>query len=244
MSTKPKAIGADAASGRRVPAVGRASRDTLREQIYEKLRKALMSGKFVPGQATRIRGLAAELGTSPIPVREALHRLIAERAFEALPNGSIVVPIMTRPRFEDLRRARILIEGFATELAAAAITDKELERLGRAHEAGVAAARHKDGKAFLAKNMEFRFIIYRAARSPVLLPVIESFWLQFGPFLNFAFAEQAVSFGLGHHTKALAALRRRDGKAARAAIEADITETGEYIMNEAIPLFDAKYGAG
>ena len=77
-----------------------------------------MAGKFIPGQPSSIRGWAWELGTSPNPVREALRRLVTEKAFQIHPNGSVVVPIMTRTRFHDLQRARILIEGFATELAA------------------------------------------------------------------------------------------------------------------------------
>src|SRR5258706_12046855 len=91
------------------PALGRADRSTLQDRIYDKLTNAIMSGLFVPGQALTIRGLAATLGTSPIPVREAIKRLTSERALAALPNGSIAVPKMTRAKFEDLRRTRILV---------------------------------------------------------------------------------------------------------------------------------------
>ena len=99
-----------------------------------------MAGKFTPGQPSSIRGLASELGTSPIPVREALRRLVAEKAFEIYPNGSIVVPIMTRTRFHDLQRARILIEGFATELAAKSISEKDIAQLEKVHKQAVDAA--------------------------------------------------------------------------------------------------------
>src|SRR5204862_3510318 len=95
----------------------------------DKLTNAIMSGLFVPGQRITIRGLAATLGTSPIPVREAIRRLTSERALEVLRNGSIAVPKMTREKFEDLRRSRILIEGFATELAAPNLTQADIRKL-------------------------------------------------------------------------------------------------------------------
>ena len=224
-----------------VPAVGRASRSTLQDRVYVKLRKALMAGKFIPGQPSSIRGLASELGTSPIPVREALRRLVTEKAFEIHPNGSIVVPIMTRTRFHDLQRARILIEGFATELAAGSISAKDVAQLERVHKQAVDAAKRGNVRDFLAKNMQFRFIIYRAAKSPALLPVIESFWLQFGPFLNFAFADESLSFGVQHHAEAVEAFKRGDHKAARVAIQNDILETGDFIIDEAIPRFQKLY---
>ena len=85
--------------------------------------------------------------------------------------------------------------------------------------------------------MQFRFVIYRAAKSPALLPVIESFWLQFGPFLNFAFADEALTFGLQHHAELVEAFKRGDHEAARVAIQNDILETGDFIIDEAIPRF-------
>jgi len=70
--------------GRRLPLAapstpGRA-RDTLRLRVYGALARGLMGGMFTPGEAVSLRTLAARLGTSAMPVREAVSRLIAERA--------------------------------------------------------------------------------------------------------------------------------------------------------------------
>src|SRR5262249_34295655 len=88
-------------------AIRRADRATLQEHAYAKLRQAIMVGKLEPGRQFSIRGLAEALGTSHIPVREALMRLAAERAITVLPNGSVAVPAMSRERFEDIRRTRL-----------------------------------------------------------------------------------------------------------------------------------------
>ena len=93
-------------------------RETVQDRVYSELRRALIGGLFEPSQVLTIRGLADALVTSTMPVREALGRLITEKALEALPNRSVRVPPITLERIDDLLRARILIEGEAIALAA------------------------------------------------------------------------------------------------------------------------------
>lgn len=213
-----------------VPAIGRAERSTLQDQIYAKLCTAIMAGKLTPGRAVSIRGLAASLGTSPIPVREALRRLAAEQAVEVLPNGSVAVPRMSRERFIDLRRTRLVIEGYATELAAASITDADIEKLYKLHADALKAFAARDAKQFLGRNQRLRFIVYEATGSTTLMPIIRSLWLQVGPLFNLSFAEPVLPAGVGYDLEAIRALDRRDGAEARRWIERDIMETGDYIL--------------
>jgi DNA-binding GntR family transcriptional regulator len=220
-------------AARRKPVVqglGRADRSTLQDRIYDKLTNAIMSGLFVPGQPITIRGLAATLGTSPIPVREAIRRLTSERALEVLRNGSIAVPKMTRAKFEDLRRSRILIEGFATELAARNLTRSDIGKLEdecRKIDAAKLAGRRRDT---LLHTKRFRFIIYEATRSETLVPIIESLWLQVGPLFNLVLADPAVAALSQNQRRAVRAFKRGDPKAARAWIERDIMEAGDRII--------------
>jgi DNA-binding GntR family transcriptional regulator len=221
------------AAARRKPVVqglGRADRSTLQDRIYDKLTNAIMSGLFVPGQPITIRGLAATLGTSPIPVREAIRRLTSERALEVLRNGSIAVPKMTRAKFEDLRRSRILIEGFATELAARNLTRSDIGKLEdecRKIDAAKLAGRRRDT---LLHTKRFRFIIYEATRRETLVPIIESLWLQVGPLFNLVLADPAVAALSQNQRRAVRAFKRGDPKAARAWIERDIMEAGDRII--------------
>jgi Bacterial regulatory proteins, gntR family len=63
-----------------LPSLPPVARYTLQEQAYLRLREALMSGHFVPGQAITLRAAPEALGTSPMPVRDALRRLEIEHA--------------------------------------------------------------------------------------------------------------------------------------------------------------------
>ena len=104
-------------------------RETLHERIYRELRRSLMAGVVRPGQPLSYRSLADALGVSPMPVRDAVRRLIAERALEALPNRTIAVPNLDAERIGEIYKMRISLEGLAAEEAAAKINAKTLGEL-------------------------------------------------------------------------------------------------------------------
>jgi DNA-binding GntR family transcriptional regulator len=209
---------------------GKIARYTLQDQVYEKLCHAIMSGKLTPGRVGSIRGLARTLGTSAIPVREALSRLAAERAIEILPTGAVAIPMMTQERFMDLRRTRLIVEGPAIELAATNIDERSLDKAETLYKEMVIAKSKHDAKKFLAINQRMRFSVYEAAGSPTLMPIIRSLWLQVGPFFTLSFIDSALDEALKYDLKALQAMRRRKAKEAREWIERDIIETGDFIL--------------
>lgn len=110
-----------------LPTKSQVSRDTLQDQIYRRIREALMSGRFQPGQKLTIRGLAESLGSSLMPVREALNRLSAENAFEVTETSRIRVRMMTSERLSDIRDARVALEGLLAEKAVILLSDSDLE---------------------------------------------------------------------------------------------------------------------
>lgn len=213
-------------------------RETVQDRVYTELRRALIGGLFAPGQVLTIRQLADALMTSTMPVRDALGRLITEQALEALPNRTIRVPPVTVQRIDDLLRARVLIEGEAMELAAARMTPRLLQtirtimsewedmRLGGNPET-------VDREVTL--NHAFHFEIYRACGSSILLPMIESLWLQSGPFTRaaiYAFSEAGAHDAARFHHAIVAALELGDGKAARAALVGDISRPFAYLTEK------------
>jgi DNA-binding GntR family transcriptional regulator len=206
--------------------------ENLQEQLYQNIRAGLLSGRFQPGERLKIRDLAAEWGTSPMPVRAALQRLVAEGALEGEAQRSLRVPAMTRARFEQLLPVRCNLEGLAVELAAARISKAELATLQGCIERMHVALRGHDVQAYLADNSQFHLTLYQACDNPVLLRLIESLWLQVGPFFNRLFTEADLSLRLNDfHQQAFNALQAGDGKAARAAIEQDLNYFGQFLLN-------------
>ncbi|MEO1191530.1 MAG: GntR family transcriptional regulator [Pseudomonadota bacterium] len=223
--------GATSAAGL-APPVPQVNRETLRTRVYDSLASALIMGRFEPGQALTVRGLAEAFGVSPTPVREALQRLAAAGALSAEPNRFYRVPTITLEKIQDLRRVRAALEGLAAEEAAKLIVRSELQRLERANASMLRAIERQDRKAYLVANERFHFTIYKAAQSETLLQIIHGLWLRVGPALNLLFRDIELVQALDdNHQAALTALAARDGAGARAAIVADIMEAGAFLAD-------------
>lgn len=206
--------------------------DNLQEQLYQNLRQALLSGRFQPGERLKIRDLADEWGTSPMPVRAALQRLVAEGALEGEPQRSLRVPMMTRERFLQILQIRQSLEGLAVEDGVPRLTVADLQVLKTCTELMEEAVQRRDVQAYLEHNSRFHLTLYRACGNPTLLRMIEALWLQVGPFFNRLFTEADLSQRLNDfHENALQAIQRGDAPGARAAIEQDLAYFGQYLLN-------------
>jgi len=212
--------------------------ETLGRRVYLDLRNMLVSGYFEPGEKLTLRKLAAALGTSPMPVRDALNQLMVEQAIELLPSRSFRVPIMNRSRFIEIRDIRIRLEGMAVESAARQITGSELKNIEEISAAFNAECELKDPdpSKLIVHNKDFHFAVYRAARKPVLLPIIEGLWSQIGPVLNLDVRRGSSRINnkvpSEHHQALIEALRRSDPDMARIALEADLNGAAEHILNQ------------
>src|SRR3954465_8001989 len=102
---------------------------TMQERVYQELRNALYQGRFLPGEVLTIRSLAEALGTSPMPVREAIQRLVTENALTQLPNRTIRVASLTQETYDEWIRLRCEIEGWAAQRAAQRATPAICKRL-------------------------------------------------------------------------------------------------------------------
>jgi GntR family transcriptional regulator, colanic acid and biofilm gene transcriptional regulator len=195
-------------------------RTTLSVQVERGIREALMAGRFEPGERLNIRALAAMLGTSATPVREALSRLAADGAVEMVPNQSVRVPLFSRERFEELKLIRMAVEGLATEQAATRITIAEIEAIEQLLAQYIAAGHAERGDRSLAFSKQFRFAIYEAARMPTLMRVIEGLWTRSAPSFRFMYPRSPVDLELEEvYADTVSALRRRDSVRARRSIE-------------------------
>src|SRR6266516_4616709 len=172
---------------------------SLHDEIYASLRQALIMGDLVPGQRFSMRALADRFRTSLIPVRDALKRLVAERGLMMLPNRTVCVPLMTRNRYQELLQVRLSLESKLARRAAELIGRESVAELDAINETMQAAVGQRDVKTYLAANYRFHFGLYRAADSDVMLPIVESLWMQAGPFLNAVFTARGTRDARDNH---------------------------------------------
>ena len=224
------------------------TRETVNDKVYNELRRSLIHGVFATGEMLRIADLAERFQTSTMPVRDALSRLVSEQALEALPNRTVRVPFITRERLEDLSRARVMIEGQVTLLAMERLKPDDfttLRKLTKDCEKSFANRSSESVRNAIELNHAFHNHIYRAAGSRVMIPVIESLWLQSGPYVQksaFLHNEKQDPAGTHHHWELISALERRDGEAAVTALKNDISRAFNLIRAQ-IDLEEQQPGA-
>ena len=206
--------------------------DNLQERLYQRIREGLLAGRFQPGERLKIRDLAAEWGTSPMPVRAALQRLVAEGALEGEPQRSVRVPLMTRERYQNIFQVRLGLEGLAVELATPHLTPADMAELRDCVQRMDVAIEQRQVQDYLQANSRFHLLLYGACGNPVLLRSIESLWLQIGPFFNRLFTGADLSLRLNDfHEDAFAAIEAGDAKAARQAMEQDLQYFARFLLN-------------
>lgn len=207
------------------------TRDSLNAQAYGRLCRDLKAGRFAPGEKLKLRDLAAEMGISPTPVREALARLISEQALEQVGHHSVRVPIMSEGRFAEVRELRLMLEGQAAARAAQHAGPDDIKRLEDIHERMAALREAGDTAGELLESERFHMAVYALARMPVLQRIVEGLWLQCGPLMK---ALQTHALGQPRkqhpHHMVLRGLRRHDGEVARRGVHDEIDRTSAPIL--------------
>ncbi|MGQ0569950.1 MAG: GntR family transcriptional regulator, partial [Armatimonadota bacterium] len=202
---------------------------TIQDLVYEELRRSLMTGVFAPGEKISLRRLTEQTGTSMMPVREAVNRLIAERAFQVVPKRQVIVPMMTAEKFEEITYWRVQLEKAAARAACRNMSAQAIRKLEEINARIVQAVQSDHKEELLPLNYEFHFTIYRASKLEVLLPMIESLWLQAGPFTYYSTPSPKALWDVRHHRHLISALQRRDERAAGEALSQDILTASRFL---------------
>jgi DNA-binding GntR family transcriptional regulator len=202
---------------------------TTHESVYRSLRDRILCGGFQPGEAVTLRGIADELGVSPMPIREAVRRLIAERAPEMRDNRRVVVPPMTRTKFTQILFARKALEPELAALALPRLNAKAISKIEAIDDGLGNAVATGDPQGYMRGNYNFHFYIYERAAADMLLGLVASVWLQFGPFMRMAYGRVGTSDLEDFHEIAIAAMKAGDEAALRQAIADDIEQGMGYI---------------
>lgn len=146
------------------------------DQVFEAIHAAIISGELPAGHRLRIRDLAADLGTSVMPVREAIARLQEIGLAESLPYRGAVVKDFSYQELLDLYAARSLLEVEATVLGAARVSPDDVARMRDELQAMDTALVQSDAVGYLDRDEDFLAIVYAAAGNRVLLEMIRMLW--------------------------------------------------------------------
>ena len=145
---------------------------SLRDRAYDDIRDAILTGALNPGQRIKERDVAAEMGISTTPVKEALRRLEQEGLVVSQPRrGAVVGPLVLTPDSEILE-LRADLEGLAARLAAHKMTVAEKEALRTQlveTERPAAGGDAIQPELVVDATLEFHRLIHEGSKNPFLI---------------------------------------------------------------------------
>ena len=146
----------------------------LREAVYDALVEMIITAELQPGQHLVENDLAAQLGVSRQPVREALQRMQTEGWVDLRPALGAFVHEPTEDEADQLLAARTLLEAESARLAAEHATPEQIEQLWELHRSGEAALAADDQEDLVVANALLHSHIVTMSRNKVLADLIGS----------------------------------------------------------------------
>jgi DNA-binding GntR family transcriptional regulator len=187
---------------------------TAQQHAVEALRALIVSGALRPAARVNQEDVAAELGLSVAPVREALRVLEQEGQVTYLPRRGYFVTELNIADLEEIYGLRALLEARAARHALPVLDEEALERVREAARACAVAAEAGDVAAELAANRRFHFGILDAPGQPHALRVIRLLWDSTEAYRAMYYnSPEERRASLDAHDAILAALEARDADA-------------------------------
>jgi len=183
----------------------------LRDVVFNTLREAILKGELKPGERLMELQLAAKLGVSRTPIREAIRMLEQEGLAVTIPRRGAEVARMTEKDMQDVLQVREALDELAASIACELITEEEMAQLKQAAEDFEAATATKDVKRIADTDMIFHDIIYRATRNPKLVNILNNLREQMYRYrVEYLKDEQNYPVLLKEHREILMGFRERN----------------------------------
>jgi len=208
-------------------------KENFGDQVFEQLKKMILDGVFRPGNRIIESEVAESIGISRTPVREALHKLEAERLIVRLPKGGYVVKGMSRGEIEEIFDIRVILESFAGYLAAERWNDNEIAPLEDKLEEFEKYLMINDLKELTRLNTEFHELLYALSKSPKLIEMINN--LRDEIFLLREILLESMKMGtLSHndHKEIIKAIKNREAKKVERLLKEHILRGKDFVIME------------
>ncbi|MEA3359814.1 MAG: GntR family transcriptional regulator [Thermodesulfobacteriota bacterium] len=208
-------------------------KENLGNQVFEQLKEMIFNGEFPLGERIIESEVADSIGISRTPVREALHKLEAEKLLVHLPKGGYVVKGMSLSEIKETFDIRVILESFAGFLAAKRCNDKEILPLEKKLEEFEEYLVKNDLKELTRINTEFHELLYALSKSPKLIKMINGLRDDIFLFREILLDSMKMA-GLSHddHKEMIKAIKNREAKKVERLIKEHILRGEDFVIKE------------
>jgi DNA-binding GntR family transcriptional regulator len=213
-------------------ALSRITVKTVAAQAYEVLRERILLGDLPEGTALRQAALAAELGVSRIPIREALRQLEAEGLVTFRPHVGAAVSSLSVPEIEEVFSLRALIETELLGRAVGHLGPEDLERAEDVLEVFEEAFNRRDVAEWGTLNWEFHSALYSVALQPITTNVLEMLHRHCERYTRAQLAlTRWETRAMAEHRQLLNLVRKADVAGAQVLLRSHILSAGEALAS-------------
>jgi DNA-binding GntR family transcriptional regulator len=208
---------------------------TLAGQAFDALHAAIVNGDIAPGARLRIETLAAMLGMSHLPIREAIRQLEGVGLVAHVPHRGATVAAISLDDLRQLYEARLLIEPAIIAIAARNFTEVDAADASAALERQAQAERGRVSSEIWAAHTDFHFALYRASHATWLLRLVQPLWdssqryrMTIAPLSS----EQRRLEAHREHKQLLAACRSHNAERASLVLHNHLVKTANLITDQ------------
>lgn len=142
------------------------------QYAYEYISAKILDGVYGPGQRIIIDQIAKELGTSTIPIREAIRNLESDGLIQYKPYSGAIVSAINETEYIEILSVIAILEGYAASLSAKFLNARDFRELHKLNDQMDKALQDFDLEKFSQLNRTFHSIIFEKCGNTILLEEI------------------------------------------------------------------------
>ncbi|MER7014255.1 GntR family transcriptional regulator [Saccharopolyspora sp. NPDC000359] len=158
------------------------------QQAYEWLHERIVTHRFTPGYRLVLSQIAAELGISAVPVREAIRRLEAEGLVTFEKNIGAQVALVDEGEYVTTMQTLAVVEGAATGFSAPLLTAEDLAEARAVNQRMRECLEHFDPRRFTELNEEFHAVLFARCPNEHITDLVRRGWSRLRLLRNSTFS--------------------------------------------------------
>ncbi|QDP95010.1 GntR family transcriptional regulator [Microlunatus elymi] len=181
------------------------------QQAYEWIRERIVGHRFTPGYRLVLSQIAAQLGVSTVPVREAIRRLEAEGLVSFETNVGAQVALVDEDEYVATMQTLAVVEGAATGFAAPLLDGDALAKARAVNDRLRSSLDHFDPHRFTQLNEDFHAVLFEPCPNPDLVDLVHRGWgrLRMLRDSTFSFVPGRAKESVAEHDQILDLIARR-----------------------------------
>ena len=205
------------------------------------MRNGILTGHYPLGSKLDQQLLAAELGTSVVPIRESLRQLEAEGLIKLFPHRGAFVIEASVEELKEIYVVRTTLEELATQLAVPNISTTILQRLSELLEQMGKFIAGQEFDDLLRLNRAFHFTIYEASKQQLLREIVSTLWDRSMIYQRlYTYSPERADQTHREHEEILRACQAGDRAKAGQAVRHNLETTVEFMLSNSDQLLNTE----